>query len=250
MQYGICALSVVPVRESSQDASEMVTQLLYGEHFKILEKRKLWSKIRIAFDKCEGWVKNVQINEIEEYEYNEIKAVDNPKYSSDLVSFVELKNHSLLSIVLGSTLSSQILVNRKYDCQFYNEKKSKDNLIKTALSYLNTPHLWGGKSPFGIDNSGFVQMVYKINGYQLLRFSHEQATQGTALSFIEESEAGDLAFFDNQDKIINHVGIIMNDNYIIHVNGCVRIDRLDHTGIFNAELKNYTHKLRVIKKII
>ncbi len=101
-----------------------------------------------------------------------------------------------------------------------------------------------------IDASGFTQMVYRINGYKLLRSSEEQATQGTALSFIEECEAGDLAFFDNNEGIIDHVGIIMDNNYIIHVHGKVRIDRIDHTGIFNNDVKNYTHQLRVIKKII
>ena len=129
-------------------------------------------------------------------------------------------------------------------------KKAKDNLIQTAFLYLNTPYLWGGKSPFGIDCSGFTQMVYKLNGYRLLRDASQQATQGEALSFIEESEAGDLAFFDDREGNINHVGIIMPDNYIIHVDGKVRIDRLDHTGIFNREKRNYTHQLRVIKKII
>ena len=93
-------------------------------------------------------------------------------------------------------------------------------------------------------------MVYKLNGYPLLRDAAQQATLGEALSFIEESEPGDLAFFDNEEGKIIHVGIIMNDNYIIHASGKVRIDRLDHLGIFNAETNRHTHKLRVIKRII
>jgi cell wall-associated NlpC family hydrolase len=116
--------------------------------------------------------------------------------------------------------------------------------------YLNAPYLWGGKTPFGIDCSGFTQMVYKLNGYNIYRDASQQATQGEALSFIEESEPGDLAFFDNNEGSITHVGIIMKDNYIIHAHGCVRIDRLDHTGIFNNEMNTHTHKLRVIKRII
>ncbi|WP_339650035.1 C40 family peptidase, partial [uncultured Salegentibacter sp.] len=123
-------------------------------------------------------------------------------------------------------------------------------IVKTALLYLNSPYAWGGKSPLGIDCSGLTQMVYKLNGYQLNRNSADQAKQGEPLSFIEESEAGDLAFFDDKEGIIDHVGIMMNDNYIIHVDGKVRIDRIDHSGIFNAELKRHTHQLRVIKKII
>ena len=123
-------------------------------------------------------------------------------------------------------------------------------MAQTAFMYLNAPYLWGGKSPFGIDCSGFTQMVYKLNGYSLLRDASQQATQGVPLSFIEESEAGDLAFFDNEEGKIIHVGLIMDDNYIIHASGKVRIDRLDHLGIYNAELNKHTHKLRVIKKII
>jgi cell wall-associated NlpC family hydrolase len=116
--------------------------------------------------------------------------------------------------------------------------------------YLNAPYLWGGKTPFGIDCSGFTQMVYKLNGYHLLRDASQQASQGIPLSFIEESEPGDLAFFDNEEGNIIHVGIMMENNYIIHASGKVRIDRLDHLGIYNADTNRHTHKLRVIKKII
>ncbi|PAM93605.1 hydrolase Nlp/P60, partial [Flavobacterium sp. IR1] len=126
---------------------------------------------------------------------------------------------------------------------------SKENILNTAFLYLNAPHLWGGKTPFGIDASGFTQMVYKLNGYKLSRNAADQARQGESLSFIEESEPGDLAFFDDKEGVINHVGVMMNDNYIIHAYGKVRIDRIDHSGIYNAELRRHTHKLRVIKKI-
>jgi cell wall-associated NlpC family hydrolase len=93
-------------------------------------------------------------------------------------------------------------------------------------------------------------MVYKLNGHKLMRDASQQSKQGEALSFIEESEPGDLAFFDNEEGNIIHVGIIMEDNHIIHASGKVRIDRLDHLGIYNAEANKHTHRLRVIKKII
>ena len=115
--------------------------------------------------------------------------------------------------------------------------------------YLNAPYLWGGKTPFGIDCSGFTQMVYRLNGFKLMRDAYEQATQGNALSFIEESSPGDLAFFDNKEGNITHVGIIMENNHIIHAHGKVRIDRLDQTGIYNVDLRTHSHKLRVIKSI-
>ena len=136
------------------------------------------------------------------------------------------------------------------DSEAINEIQDKAKLIDTAFLYLNTPYLWGGRTPFGIDCSGFTQMVYKLNGFKLERDASQQALQGEPLSFIEESEAGDLAFFDNDEGVITHVGIIMEDNYIIHSSGKVRIDRVDHLGIFNPDTQRHTHKLRVIKMYI
>ena len=250
MQYGICHLSIVPLRSIADNNAEMVSQLLYGEHFKILENRKFWSKIRLAFDECEGWVANLQITIIEKKDFESIELGKNINYASDLVSFVEAENNNLIPIVLGSTISNTCILPNSYEGNSIGALQEKSNLLKIAMLYLNAPHLSGGKTPFGLDCSGFTQMVYKTNGYRLFRSALEQAGQGEALSFIEESEAGDLAFFDNKEGIIDHVGIIMEDNYIIHVSGKVRVDRLDHTGIFNTKIGNYTHKLRVIKKII
>ena len=249
MQYGICNLSIAPLRFEPADVSEMVSQVLYGEHFKVIEQRKKWSKIRLAFDKYEGWIDNKQYIEITEESYKTIDA-SNFKYSSDLVEFIEDENNQLYPILLGSSLNGLELLNHKHDGDFTDVKMPKDNLIKTASLYLNSPYLWGGKSVFGIDCSGFTQMVYKLNGYKLLRDASQQASQGEALSFIEESQPGDLAFFDNAEGQITHVGIIMENNYIIHAHGKVRIDRLDHSGIYNVDKNVHTHKLRVIKKII
>ncbi|OEK07647.1 hydrolase Nlp/P60 [Flavivirga aquatica] len=249
MQYGICNLSIVPLRNEPTDTSELVSQVLYGDIFKILEQRKNWSKIRIAFDSYEGWVDNKQYFEINENQYKSLHK-ETPKLSLDLVEFIQDNNEQLYPILLGSSLNGISLLNHKYDGDFIKKKRTKENLIQTAFLYLNTPYLWGGKTPFGIDCSGFTQMVYKLNGYKLLRDASQQAVQGEALSFIEESEPGDLAFFDNNEGAIIHVGLIMKDNYIIHAHGKVRIDRLDHSGIYNVDTNTHTHKLRVIKKVI
>ncbi|SFU78273.1 SH3 domain-containing protein [Pustulibacterium marinum] len=249
MQYGICNLSIVPVRFEPTDSSEMVSQLLYGEHFKVLEKRAKWSKIRIAFDKYEGWIDNKQYLEVEEEIYTDIHH-STPKFSSDIIEFIEQENKQLLHVPLGSVVSSAKYLNANFDGEFMQGAHPKENLISTAYRFLNAPYLWGGKTPFGLDCSGFTQMVYKLNGYKLLRDASQQAKQGEPLSFIEESEPGDLAFFDNNEGNIIHVGIIMQDNYIIHSHGKVRIDRIDHSGIFNIDSRKHTHKLRVIKKII
>ncbi|MFQ3239584.1 MAG: hypothetical protein ACI9NI_001893 [Olleya marilimosa] len=249
MQFGICNLSILPLRLEPSDTSELVSQVLYGDIFKVLEQRKQWSKIRLAYDKYEGWIDNKQYLEITEDSYKNLN-LETMKLSSDLVEFVQDENQLLNTIVLGSTLNGLSLLNHTFEGVYVEKQNPKSEIISTAFKYLNSPYLWGGKTPFGIDCSGFTQMVYKLNGYKLLRDASQQASQGEALSFIEESEPGDLAFFDNNEGVITHVGIIMKDNYIIHAHGKVRIDRLDHSGIYNSDKRMHTHKLRVIKKII
>ena len=249
MLYGITHLSIVPLRDEPSDPSELVSQVLYGDCFKVLEQRKKWSKIRLEFDNYEGWIDNKQYIEISEDMYKNVSS-ETLNVSADLVEYITTQEGHLNLIPLGATLNGLSLLNHSYDGESLTEKQPKKNLIDTAYMYLNTPYLWGGKTPFGIDCSGFTQMVYKLNGYRILRDASQQATQGEALSFIEESEPGDLAFFDNSEGTITHVGIIMKDNYIIHAHGCVRVDRLDHTGIFNTERNVHTHKLRVIKRIV
>ena len=125
----------------------------------------------------------------------------------------------------------------------------KEKLIENAFIYLNAPYLWGGRSPLGIDCSGLSQMVYRLQGINLPRDAYQQAEIGTTVVKLEESEAGDLAFFENNEGKIVHVGIIMENNYVIHASGKVRIDSIDKQGIFNRELAAYTHKLRLIKSI-
>ncbi|BCY29180.1 C40 family peptidase [Flavobacterium okayamense] len=252
--FGICNLAIVPVRLEPSDRSEQVTQLLFGEHFTILEQQQKWSKIKITFDNYEGWIDNKQYQEISEKQFNSLNEIP-IVLSADLIEFISSPKNELLPISIGSSLSflnddSININNFSFEGIRTCGIKPKSDLVKTAYMYLNAPYLWGGKTPFGIDCSGFTQMVYKLNGYNLLRDASQQATQGEVLSFIEESEPGDLAFFDNEDGNIIHVGIMLDNNYIIHASGKVRIDRLDHLGIYNAETNRHTHKLRVIKKIV
>ena len=252
--FGICNLSIIPLRIEPNDKSEIVSQVLFGEHFEILEQTKQWIKIKLHYDGYQGWIDVKQFRCISEQAFQKLSD-DAIVLNSDLIEYITAPNNFLMPIPLGASLSflNQDEINtNQYD--FEGMKicgiKPKSNLINTSFMYLNSPYLWGGKTPFGIDCSGFTQMVYKLNGYHLQRDAAQQSTQGEALSFIEESEPGDLAFFDNEEGKIIHVGIIMDDNYIIHASGKVRIDRLDHLGIYNAEENKHTHRLRVIKKII
>jgi gamma-D-glutamyl-L-lysine dipeptidyl-peptidase len=252
--FGICNLANIPLRFEPNDRSEIVSQVLFGEHFSIVEQTQKWSQIKLEFDDYIGWIDNKQYKQITEEQFNQLSK-DSIVLSSDLIEYITGENNLLMPIPLGASLSFLNYDTINSDSFVFeglkvSGVKPKSKLIETAFMYLNTPYLWGGKTPFGIDCSGFTQMVYKLNGYKLLRDASQQANQGEALSFIEESEPGDLAFFDNDEGNIIHVGIIMENNYIIHASGKVRIDRLDHLGIYNAEVNKHTHKLRVIKKII
>lgn len=237
------------MRAEPKDTSELVSQVIYGESFKIIEQRANWSLIKLSFDNYKGWIDNKQLVEINQTVYDLTISEDNI-YSSDLIEFIQINNKGLLTIPFGSTLNSIKLFDHFFDGNTTKTIQPKRNLVKTSLLFINSPYLWGGRTPFGIDCSGFTQMIYKINGYKINRDAKDQVNIGASLSFIEESEPGDLAFFDNKEGDIVHVGIIMKDNHIIHAHGQVRIDRLDQTGIYNVDTKKHTHKLRVIKKII
>jgi hypothetical protein len=247
MILGICNLSIVPVRIVDSDKSEMINQLIYGDIIEILEEKEKWVKIKSVFDDYIGWIDKKQYFKIDD---NITLDLNKPVYSIDLVEFIENNNNELVTIPIGSDVSNISLMNHKFDGKTISGKNNRNYIVSTALSFLNSPYLWGGKTPFGIDCSGFTQMVYKINGYKLSRDAKDQANQGETLSFIEESEAGDLAFFNNDQGDIIHVGIILQNNHIIHASGKVRIDRIDHSGIYNNDLNKHTHSLRYIKKII
>ena len=256
MLFGICNLSIVPLRAEECDSSEMISQLLFGEPFEIIEKQKNWSKIRLSFDHFEGYIDNKQYVEIPADFYTSLCS-EIPTYSGEILDFVTNEKSELTTIALGAQLpffkEGKLKLGNAtyaYDSAVFQGVLPKTEILKTAFTYLNTPFLWGGKSPFGIDAAGFTQIVYKLCGYQLLRTPIAQSTQGEVLSFIEESEPGDLAFFDDEFGEIIHVGIVLNDYNIIHAHGKVRIDTLDHSGIFNTDLQKHTHKLRVIKKVL
>ena len=252
--FGICNLANIPLRLEPSDRSELVSQVLFGEHFEILEQNPKWAKIKLAYDAYEGWIDLKQFKSITEEQF-QLLSEDATILNGDLIEYITSEENLLMPIPLGASLNflnhSDINTdNLLFEGCRISGTKPKSEILSTAYMYLHAPYLWGGKTPFGIDCSGFTQMVYKLNGYKLLRDASQQAIQGEALSFIEESEPGDLAFFDNEEGNIIHVGIIMENNYIIHASGKVRIDRLDHLGIYNSELNKHTHKLRVIKKII
>lgn len=233
----IASVSVVPVRAENSDRAEIVTQLLFGESCDILEVDKNWTKIKIHFDGYEGWVDTKQVSPISDADFTKRKT---KTVTESFINYQHNGEKTLLSI--GSEIES--------DSQEDTENNfDTENLKKTALEFLNVPYLWGGRSFFGIDCSGFTQIVYKVNGIQLPRDAYQQAELGEVLDFIEEVEIGDLAFFENEEGRIIHVGIMLENQKIIHAHGKVRIDDLDCIGIFNKDQNKHTHKLRFVKRI-
>ena len=252
--FGICNLSLVPCRSQPFDKSEMVTQLLFGDHFRILEDQDKWILIKIAFDGYECWMDKKQYKKISEDEYNLLS--DEPqRLSFELIKKIRKNENILLGSVLPGFGKGKFNIgeNRYYfrgKSVLSNRRPNRKHILNVSKMYLNSPYLWGGRSPCGIDCSGFTQMVFKLNGIQLPRDAWQQAEKGEALNFIEEAQKGDLAFFDNEEGKIVHAGIIMDKNKIIHSSGKVRIDTLDHYGIFNSDTGKYSHNLRVIKNIL
>ena len=240
-------MGLIPLRKEYDHKSEMVSQLLYGDCYKIIDRRKKWFKIRMEWDGYEGWITEPQTHQVSGETYNEIISTDTI-ISGDIMNYISNQDNLIFPILIGSDLRGLKKLNHTFNGETYFPEPNKKKLSKTAFMYLNSPYLWGGRTPLGIDCSGFTQIVYKINGLKLSRDAHEQANQGQTLRFIEESEAGDLAFFDDPEGKIVHVGLLLEDHYIIHAHGTVRIDRIDQSGIYNGE--THTHKLRMIKKLI
>lgn len=259
MRYGMCNLSVVAVRADASHKSEMVTQLLFGELFEIIEMNEDWISVKLIDDGYEGWIDAKQYLPLYNETFEKLNG-NAPNVTLDIVQVItEEKRDIIIPIVLGSTLpfvinNSFYIENDKYsfdgNIRTFRDEVTNDIIIENALMYLDAPYLWGGRSPFGIDCSGFVQMAFKLSGIKLLRDANQQAAQGETVNFMNEATPGCLAFFDDEEGNITHVGIIMENNQIIHASGRVRIDSLDHEGIYNNQLKKYTHKLRLLKKII
>ena len=211
---------------------------MYGESADILEVNKNWTKIKMHYDGYEGWMDTKQIKPVTE-EYLANRKVN--LITEDFSSVMTLEGKTLLS--MGSEVEFPAVASRR-------SHDVRESIALTAKEFLNIPYLWGGKSFFAVDCSGFVQLVYKIHNVKMPRDTYQQAEVGETLSFVEESQPGDLAFFENSEGKIIHVGIMLENQKIIHASGKVRIDTLDSSGIFNKEMNKHTHKLRVIKSIL
>ncbi|AQW90316.1 TPA: NlpC/P60 family protein [Elizabethkingia anophelis] len=238
MNKGICNVSVAPVRADKTDKAEIVTEMLYGESADILEVINNWTRIKMHYDGYEGWIDTKQISLVTDDFLAKRKThlVTEPFQSRVMES-----GKMLLS--MGSEVSFETIHAQR-------GTTLRQSIVETAKEFLNVPYLWGGKSFFGVDCSGFTQLVLKVHDIKYPRDAYQQGEVGEPLSFIEEAQPGDLAFFENSEGRIIHVGFMLENNQIIHAHGKVRIDTLDSSGIFNKELNKHTHKLRFIRNIL
>lgn len=257
MEYAACQVSIAPLRAHPSDKSEMVSQLLFGETVEIQDKKDHWRYVVCGWDGYTGWVDVSQIKRLTPTEYDAYR--DESAISLSLVEGLMASDH-FIPLTLGASLP-------RYDglrCALGEQSfqfsgpavtpgqapLNGDWIVKIARRYLHAPYLWGGRSPFGIDSTGFTQMVFKIAGIRLLRDANHQVTQGRPVDFMEQCQAGDLAFFDNGKGEICHVGIVLPDCHLIHASGKVRIDKVDHFGLYNKEENRYTYQLRIVKRLL
>jgi gamma-D-glutamyl-L-lysine dipeptidyl-peptidase len=258
LEFGVCRLSVVPVRAETSDKGEQVTQLLFGDHYEVIteDNERKWVRVRTNYDSYEGWIDAKQHHVISK-EYFEYLNHAEFKITTDVTSSI-LYNKSRQVILMGSMIpiSSSELFKMEEQFAFIGEaknlgqKREFEFVRTTAVKYLNSPYLWGGKSTFGVDCSGFTQMVFKICGYRLFRDSGQQAQQGKSVMAVHEAKSGDLAFFKNHEGKINHVGILLEKDKIIHSSGRVRVDTFTEEGIMNQDTKQYTHWFSHLRRIL
>jgi len=256
MSYAVCCVPVAPVRTEPDHKAEMVSQLLFGECCIITVTEKSgWVKIVNKLDAYTGWCLLSHFQEIDDTQYY----IEENNFTAGWVNEITYNGHRMW-VPFGSSLTAMKNGNvfwRKNTVDYKGEvwnpltaKKDAKAIKQLAFKFLNTTYLWGGKSVFGIDCSGYTQSVYKLLNIHLLRDAQQQATQGELVGFLQQAHCGDLAFFDDDEGRIIHVGILLNANEIIHAAGKVRVDKIDSQGIVNADTGLRTQRLRLIKRYL
>ena len=241
-----CFVSIAPLRKEASDASEMVSQLLFGEPIEVLEYAQPWIKIRTILDGYEGYMDIKQVLPLTEKEFR--RWMDNLTYQQENTLCLSSSIGTIYSSkgsMIGDETSFQI---GDLELQCERKPEVKNSIWEDALTYLNVPYLWGGKSIWGIDCSGFVQAVYRLHDVNLPRDAYEQAEIGNTISF-EDCQENDLAYFSNAAGKIIHVGILGKDKQIIHASGRVRIDELREEGIWNETYEKFSHTLSHIRRL-
>ena len=254
MEYGINILGIIPLRKEPKDQSEIVSQILFGQHFKINEIKPKWIRIQLADDNYEGWICAKQYHEITYEDYDNLNLNEFPKVGDKLSYLEETSSGEKHPIPLGSTLPyfHQGTIRIRQKKYKFNGTIASDNpkdLELYAKYFLNSPYLWGGKSILGIDCSGFTQLVLSLSGIHIPRDAYQQEKIGKSVDFVD-IKPFDLVFFINDKNRVHHVGIALENSQIIHASGQVRIDSLTNEGIIHSLSNELTHRLHSIKRIL
>jgi gamma-D-glutamyl-L-lysine dipeptidyl-peptidase len=257
--YGLVILPVVPLRASDSERSEMISQLLFGEYVEVLEQSDKWLYVRNSADDYLGWTDRKMIKIVDENVFlnaqKEVKLILSRPYT---IIYQAISNQTKLlpggSIVYGLN-GDEFHVGSEFWSLIDPVSIPENNLaahqiLDVAMQYINAPYIWGGKTILGIDCSGLVQLVFAVGGFLLPRDASQQVNKGKTVDFLSEVLPGDLAFFENEEGQISHVGILMDASKIIHASGWVKIESVDAQGIISSVTGEYTHQLRVIKRII
>lgn len=253
---GLVSKSLAAVRKEPNETTEMVNQLLFGEQVAILESYKQWYRIESTIDSYPGWVDSRLIETVNDSKV--VKELSTFTTASTLIQAIKISDSTRYLLSPGSILYG--LNGKRFqlngvDFEITGDVPSPNastasTVINTAYQFLNTPYLWGGKSIFGIDCSGLIQICFRTANVFLPRDAWQQAQCGQTVEFINHARTGDVAFFDNEEGHITHAGILISSNEIIHSSGYVRTDQFDHQGIYNQQLGAYTHRMRIIKRIL
>ncbi|TYP95714.1 NlpC/P60 family protein [Sphingobacterium allocomposti] len=253
MAVGICNLSVVPLRASASHRSEIVSQVLFGESFEIVQHEKDWHLIRLMDVPYEGWIQHGQFIEITD---GNCLPTKEESLIVDITGGQALCGQDAVDLLPGVKIAKWMIAGNQTEFPYTIQADLRRPTLadfdtefpKLVDYYKNGPYLWGGRTRYGIDCSGLSQAIFSHFGISLQRDACQQAEQGTVVDFLSEIRPGDLAFFDNADGRITHVGIMLDMDTILHASAQVRIDNVDSEGILHRTWNKYTHKLRIVKR--
>ncbi len=251
MKYGICNLAIAPIRSEASDESEIVSQLLFGDHVEILIDGQPWIRVKNHFDGYSGWMDFKQLVFIDRETYHKGIGVKHFPVVSKTLSLTGPKGE--ISILLGSSLpffngETCQLGSETYEVNESVETASYSDIKRLSQYFLNAPYLWGGKSVYGIDCSGLVQNIFKAINISLPRDASQQVITESKNIQWSDRLVGDVAFYTTSSDKVTHVGILISKDEIIHAHGRVRIDFADLKGIYNDEQDKYTHKFHSLKR--